>query len=355
MSKCYVPLLVLLLSACVNMPLKQNVAEVDLLVANQQYGRALDILARVDPKAPDYSEMAEQRRQIEALAASYEQAIRAQTRQYVEKGNWNAALDLYDDALARLPQSMVLRDGLAQLHQQQNQELERLDTERLLAHGNWLKDTLPTYRQIAQVNPRSRAASQQLERIQQQAVEMANQLTQLGNRALANDDMDTASQTLLLAHQLSDAPAISESVTKLQQRLEARNAEQQQQQSKRQQQAQAVERTRQREIIQHQSKYMAARSDNDYLAAREQLRHLRRLDPNNPEWKQEQENLDVTITARTEQLFKEGINAYGRGEYEKAAESWRATLDLDPDHKLAKDNLERAERVLDRIQKLQQR
>lgn len=354
MTKLLAPLLVLLISACANLPMKHNADEVDVLVANKQYGRALDVLARIDPKAPDYSEKAEFRRHVEALAGSYEQAIRAQTREDVEAGNWKAALDLYDEALARLPQSVVLRDGLAQLHQQQKQELERLDTERLLAQGNWLKDTLPTYRQIAQVDPRSRATSQQLDRIQQQAVEIAKQLAQIGNRALANDDLYTASETLLLARELSDAPAISDSVDKLQQQLEALSAEQEQQNSKRRQQAQAAERAHQREVSQYHDKYTAARADNDYLAAREQLRQLRSLDPKNPAWQQEQETLDAIITARTEQLFKEGINAYSHGQYEKAAESWRETLSLDPRHKLAKDNLERAERVLERIRTLQQ-
>lgn len=343
------PLLVLLLSACVNMPVMHNIADVERLVANQQYGRALDILDRVDPKAPDYSERIEQRRQIEALVASHEQDILSQARQHVAAEDWGAALDLYDDALARLPRSTVLREGLDQLHQQQDRELARLDTERLLAHGNWLMAALPTYRQMAQVDPRSRATRRQLERIQRQASDTASQLAEIGDRALADDDLDTASRTLLLAGQLSDSPAIRDSVEQLQQQLAMRSA------AKKQQQARAAAQSRKREVAQHHDRYLAARAEDDYLVAREHLRQLRSLDSGNAEWQQEQAALDAMIAARAEQLFKEGINAYGQGQYEKAAESWRETLNLDPGHKLARDNLERAERVLERIQTLQQR
>ena len=325
----------------------------DHLVAHQQYGRALDILSRADPTADDYPEQAAKRRHIEALAASYEQTVRRQAREQVEQGQWRAALDLYDDALGRLPQSMVLRDGLAQLHQQQTQELERLELKRLLAHGNWLKQTLPDYRQITQVNPRSRASMQQLSRIQQQAEEVADKLAVIGNRALANNELEIASQTLFLARELSQTPAILDSTEKLQQQLDARQRQAQQQRAERQQRAQAAERARQQRISVQHNLYLAAMDGQDYPAARAALGELQRLDPNNARWRQEQDQLDSAVQQRSAELFSRGINAYGRAHYEEAVIAWEEVLQLEPEHKLAQDNLERARRVLQRVEELQ--
>jgi tetratricopeptide (TPR) repeat protein len=336
-------LIPILLGGCALLP-SQAPQDVDTLLAQQQYGRALESLARVDPKSPDYAAMAERRREVEAQAANYEQAVREQARRYIAIDDWAAALDHYDEALARLPQSMVLRDGLAQLHQQQATVLEGLEIERLLARGNWLKNTRPTYLQITQVDPRSRQARQQLDRFQQQAHEIARQLALHGNRALANQQLDTASKTLLLAQELSDSPAISESVAKLRQEQGAQRSRQQQQRQQQQQQVQQL-----------QNRYQMARNKDDFLAAREHLLELRKRDPENVRWEQEQQVVEALLQARVEQLFSQGVNAYSRGHYEEAAEAWRETLRLNPRHQLAHDNLQRAERVLERIKQLQQR
>ncbi|MFU8836871.1 MAG: tetratricopeptide repeat protein [Thiohalomonadaceae bacterium] len=333
----------LLLGGCVLLP-SQKTQDVDALLAQQQYGRALEILAQADPRSPEYTAMAERRREVEAQAANYEQTVRDRARQYIASGDWAAALDHYDEALARLPQSMVLRDGLAQLHQQQTQILEDLEIERLLAQANWLKTTRPTYLQIAQVDPRSRQTRQQLERFAQQANEIASQLALHGNRALANQQLDTANKTLLLAQDLSDSPAISESVAKLRQEQLAQRNRQQQQQQRQQQQ-----------ILRLEKQYQAARDTNDYATARAHLAELRKQDPANQHWEQQQQVLEALIQARVETLLSRGINAYSRGHFEEAAQAWRETLSLDPRNKLAQDNLERAERVLQRFEELQQR
>lgn len=347
-------LLTMQLTACTLITDKADIHEVDVLVANQHYGRALEILTRIDPKDPDYATIAERRRHIEALASRYEQSIRSQANREITEGNWRAALDRYDDALARLPKSMVLRDGLAQLHQQQTEELERLDKERLLAQGTWLKQTLPTYQRISQVNPRSRHASLQRERMQQQASDIADQLAQLGNRALANNDLENANQTLKLAGELSDAPAITESIDKLRQQQELKQRHEQQQRTQREQQQREAQKARQQQVAQQHLRYQRSKNEESFIEARGYLSGIQVLDPNNAHWQQERAQLEGIIEARVERLYQQGVNAYSRSQYEEAATAWRAVLQLEPEHKLAQDNLLRAERVLQRIEELKQ-
>lgn len=199
-----------------------------------------------------------------------------------------------------------------------------------------------------------RAHQQQLS-MQQQADEVAEQLAVIGNRALSDNDLKYANETLLLANQLSDAPTIIESVKKLQQQQEAKRQKERQGQEKRQQQARAAEQDRQQQISQQRVRYQNARDGGKFIEDREHMAHLRKLDPDNMEWKKEQDTLEQTVQLRIEQLYNRGINAYSRGQFEEAAAAWRELLILDPNHKLAQDNLARAERVLQRVEQLQQR
>jgi len=54
----------------------------------------------------------------------------------------------------------------------------------------------------------------------------------------------------------------------------------------------------------------------------------------------------------TDLLLDTGNSLYREGRIEAAMSSWRAVLDLDPDNQQARDNLSRAQRVLDNLERL---
>jgi len=329
--------------------------QIDQWVEGKQYDRALDALSSVDAKDPLYPQASDKRRKVEALAASYEQEVRRQTRHDLDKGNWAAALDTYDEALERLPQSAVIKDGLSQLHHQQERKLEQLEFDRLISHGKWLRDTMSTYEAIAQVDPRNRSARQQLEKKHYEAESVASELALYGNKAQANNRLDAAEKTLSLAAELSDAPAIAESLKKLHQREAKENAREQAEREKRQQQQQAAERTKQKSINSILGAYRKAYAQKDYNRARKELDALRRVDRGNPKWNKIAEDLEKATDREAERLYDKGVSAYSRGHFEDAAKYWRKTLELKPEHKPAQENLDRAERVLQKLEKLKEK
>lgn len=329
--------------------------QIDQWLKSKQYDNALDALGSVDPKDPQYQKAAEKRREVEALAANYEQDIRAQTRSYLDQGQWEKALDTFDEALNRLPQSAVLKDGLAQLHHEQQEELERLEFERLMAHGEWLKQTLPTYRSIARVDPRSRNARLQMDRMQREAEDVASELALFGNKALANNDLSSADKTLTLAAELSDALAIEESLKKLHQQQKQRNAKIRAKKEQREKQQRDAEQAKANKVSRHLGAYKTAFKKKDFQRARTELDTLKRIDSRNREWGRLEKELDQATSREAERLFDSGVSAYSRGNFEQAAKRWREVLKLKPDHKPAQENLERAERVLEKLQELKQK
>lgn len=348
--------LVLMQSGCaVLTSYDQMETKVEQWIDSKQYGRALDTLINVDPTDPHYPQAAEKRKEVEALAARYEQEVRRKTRTDLDKGKWAEALDSYDEALDRLPKSAVIKDGLAQLHQEQAEELERLELERVIAHGEWLKQTLPTYQNIARVDPRNRSASQRLEKKRSEAEEVASELALYGNKALANNRFEIADRTLNLAADLSNAPAIEESLKKLRQQQAQSKAMARAEREKRRRQLEAAEHSKSKLVNEHLKKYRAAFVEKDFLSARNHLKALQQADPGNPKWEELVTVLHQATAEEVERLFDSGVTAYSRGHFELAAKLWHKVLELEPEHKQAQESLDRAQRVLDKLNQLKQK
>lgn len=324
-------------------------------VKEKQYGNALKALNNIDPKDPDYLKAADKRKQVEALAAAYEHDVRQHNNRLLQKGKWAEALDSYDEAMDRLPDSVVLKDGLAQLHRDQARELERLELERLLAHGNWLNHTLPTYRDIARVNPRSTSAQNRLQAKQREAEEVADELALHGNRALANNQLRRAEELLGLAAELSNTPAIRESLKKLKQQKSAAARDARLRQQARQRREHAAELKHRHTIDALLKEYKTAFKNKKYEKARLHLQDLADANMETSRYRALQQQLNSAIDQEASRLFDIGVDAYSRGQFESAATQWRRVLALQPDNKQAQENLQRAERVLSKIQQLKEK
>lgn len=350
------PLLALLQSGCTLFTsYSKGEGQIERWVKEKQYGRALKVLGRVDPKDPDYLQAADQRRQVEALAATYEHDVRQRNNHLLKQGKWAQALNSYDEALQRLPDSAVLKDGLARLHRQQARELEQLELERLIDHGKWLKKTLPTFRTITRVDPRSSSARSRLEKKQREAGEVADELALYGNRSLANNQLQQADQLLTLAAELSDAPAIQGSLKKLRQQQTLAKKQQRSERQKRLQRQQAAERKRRNTIDTRLGQFNQAYHDRQYQQARTHLQALADSNLETSRYRALQQQLNHAIVQEASRLFESGVNAYSRGQFEQAASRWREVLLLQPQHKQAQENLQRAERVLKKLQQLKQK
>ncbi len=320
---------------------QQGEAQIDQWIQEKQYGNALKSLGSVEPTDPDYSTAAKKRKQVEALAASYEHEIRQKNERLLKQGKWADALDSYDDALDRLPESAVLKDGLAQLHQEQMRELERLELKRLFSYGSWLKEVLPVFDDLVRVNPRSSEAKSRRQKIQREAELLAEELTQYGNRALANNELRTAGRLLNLAAELSNTPAVQESLKNLKQ-----------QKISTQQQQRVLELKRKRVTESLLGQFEKSYEKKDFPRARDQLAALNEAGLEREQYNTLQRKLQLAIDREANRLMREGVNAYSRGQFEQAVKSWKQVLQLQPDNKQANESLQRAEKVLERLDEL---
>lgn len=315
---------------------------------NHEYGRSLDTLAQIDPKDPDYTKAALLRKQVEKRAADYEQQVREETQQKIKKGDWDSALNQYDEALSNHPRSAVIKDGLVKLYQQQKDELDALERKRLIQHGKWLRDVLPIYRDMVRVDPRSYQTQSRLDAIISEAVQISSGLTLRGNQALADNDLVAAEDMLPLAAALHNAPVTEKNLMILRDRQEQVVSKQLESRRLKDKKAQAKKRS----LIDQVKKYDTAFAEQDFITARQHLTAIDKLDNRYQKLAAMKAELKTAIDNKVTILFETGVSAYSRGEYEQAAKQWRATLKLDPSHQQAKEKLQRAEKVLKNLKKL---
>ncbi len=329
--------------------------QLDQWEKDREYGRALDALGQIDPVDPDYNKAASVRKQLETQATEYEQQVRRETARKQKKGDWAGALDQYDEALSKLPKSAVIKDGLAKLHQQQRNTLNKLELQRLTRHGEWLQGVVPVYREIATVDPRSSKAQSRLSRITDEAEDIARELSLAGNKALADNDLETAEKTLPLAFSLHDDPVIEESLKRLRSKQKKQHTKQSEEKRKKEQRALAAREKKARTTSALVQRYNKAFAKQEFDSARKQLIELEKVEPRYSKLPEMKRTLQQAIDEKVTTLFESGVSAYSRGQFEQAATHWRSALKLDPKHLQARESLERAEKVLKKIERLKEK
>ncbi len=343
----------LILGGCVTLPVETDKLgpQVDIWVAEKEYDKAIDALTQVDPKHPDYPQLSERRKEVEKLAAEYERQVIAQAIKLSDKGKWADALGLYDKALGQLADSAALRDGLADLHTRQQAALDEQNLKLLLHEARWLEAALPVKRGIIAIVPRDDDITYELQEMEERARGVAARLVDRGLAALKAEDARLAGECLPLALKLDDGEAT---------RAAAKALEDYHSERKQQRQA-ARDAARQRELESQRrydtllSSYRQHFKAKRYVQARDVLAELKKERPNERALRDEERKLEEAISRSIAAHLKAGSDAYSLSQFEKAHEHWSAVLRLDPEHKKARENLQRVERVLENLRKLRER
>lgn len=334
------------MSGCVILPVETDELgpQVDIWVAEKEYDKAINALIQVDPKHPDYPQLAERRKEVEKLAAEYEQEVIRRAIKLSDAGKWAEALALYDDAIDQLSDSAALRDGLADLHKRQQAAVDKQNLKLLLHEARWLNAALPVKRSIVDILPNDDDVAYELQRMEERAMELASTLVDKGLAALEAGDTRLAGEYLPLALKLNDSEENRKALKSLEDYHAAR---------KRQRQAaRDAEQRKERELTESYQRHFNAKRYNE---ARAVLAELKKERPNDASLRDEERRLEAAVRKSIESNLKAGSDAYSLSQFETAHSHWSAVIRLDPNNKEALENLERVERVLENLRRLRER
>ena len=104
---------------------------------------------------------------------------------------------------------------------------------------------------------------------------------------------------------------------------------------------------------QQMADYGRALEQRDWLAARAQLAQMANETPGDPGIAGLQQELDAAIDDIVSQDKQKGEALYSAGDIETALLVWQEALDLRPEDTQLQNNIDRAQRILDKIRSLQ--
>lgn len=288
----------------------------------------------------------------------YEFNSLAESRILEARGDLPGAIDRIDAALSRLPASNGLSDYRAILENRRRQRLEENQRHELLLRARFFTER----RQLEQEKYRldSPGIIQRLNHTtrRQEARTLGAELLACGQRALQQDEPDSAAACLKLAEAIDDSPEVQATLG----RLATRTA------STRTALASAApanpvtpaasnsrpapDRDDSRQLL---VKTEQALKQNDLIAARDNLHELQEKTGGSDAIDAVKQRLDAAIAASVEEMKRKGDRLYRADKVSEAIASWNHALELDPDNSAIQERMTRARRVLAHLEELKNR
>ncbi|NDY42662.1 hypothetical protein G3N55_07385 [Dissulfurirhabdus thermomarina] len=324
---------------------------IDQWLEEDEYGLALLALERVKGTDPEAERLRARRPEIEARARAYEERVLREVKARLARDDWYGASEALDAALEKYPQGKRLEQADQDLRRRQEEKLGRLDDRLLLLRAEHLEKSLPVYRDIARVEapPKNLKARWRARRIEFELAAIADQLLDRGLKRLRSGDLAAADEFLTLSARLKDTPAARQALARLR-GIQAERA--------RRVKLRVEKKTRKKKTRRIAETLEAARralAAGDLVRARRLAEDLVTLGASGTAAEAFQADLEAATRRRVAELFREGSILYRGGHIEEAKARWEEVLRIDPDNSLARSHVERADRVLRKLQELRRR
>lgn len=349
-----VGLAAVLLGACAMLPAgTDRLARVEQLVERQEFAKAENLLADVDPTDPHYQELLVRRRALRPLIDQFEENTVQRVDSLKKADQWPAAEASLEEALDKLPHSEVLRKAEEQLRRDRAQRLEDIHRQMTLLKGQHLAAKAPLVQQAQQVDPGSVKTRWESFRYQREADELSEELLACGESALDEAHYDLAESCLEMAASLTDGEAVQEQLARLKQRREEDRARTAARREERQKAQRAARVARQQEEVEKlKARYRSLFDAGWWLAAKDILTQLRSEVPEDPEVQNWTSELQEVIRKQVERSIERGQALYTEGQLQEALSVWRSAAKLDPDNTVLQAHIARVERFLSKLKRL---
>ncbi|MCI0653971.1 MAG: hypothetical protein L0Y38_00725 [Methylococcaceae bacterium] len=324
-------------------------------IQQEEFGKAWDALVSVEADDPDYARYLELRKEVHKKIEQYEESVIRNARNHIEQEQWQEALDIYQDALQKLPKSTVLKDRLAALHDLKRSRTERLERQLQVIRAEELVKSIAVYDEISAVNPYNEKLKNEVAALRKEGIALASKLSEQARSELQNGDIHGALALIELAERLSDEPsilAIGEDIRSKREKLERparKKAKVRSQGRKKQQKAEDTDVTG---VLAHFDRLYR---DKDYPAAADILKNLGDSADHKQEISVRQTKLKEALRNRIEHFYEQGMQYYSQESYSLALQSWSEVLRLQPDHAGAREYSERVTRIVNKINQLREK
>ncbi|MDH3947991.1 MAG: hypothetical protein OEU74_03420 [Gammaproteobacteria bacterium] len=312
--------------------------KIDTLIQQQEYGEALQLLEYAHPSHADYKRLLQQKKRIEILVVKYERETIQTAEKLTRQGQWYPAQQTYDLAIRKAPHSDNLRKAQQAFLIKRDNYLKQLELSLLLNRANWLIKNAPTQKEIVRVLPDDYQRYEELRDYPDKVDEAAVQLVDCVQSALDAGDYNLAETCLKLAERIG-----SENVDKEQLAIAKKKLAK----------AEKTEVRKQNDITRALiAELKQGYSQDNLKRARQQLNVLEKQNNRNRTSIKLRKELNKRYRQGIDQKIAAGRRLYSSGKIQEALDIWNSLLEIDPDNQKLQGHIDRAERVLAKLQRL---
>ncbi|MFO7603455.1 MAG: hypothetical protein R6X06_06535 [Gammaproteobacteria bacterium] len=311
--------------------------QVDTWMQNQEYSRVIDTLAYIRSDHPHYQKLAAQRALAQQKSIEYEAQILAQAKQQLEKQLWQEAHKTYQEALRKLPGNVTIQQALEAFTRQRDIYLKQLSYQALMNNAQAVVQNNPIHKEIVHTAPDSYHYRKEFKRHATESANMRGELLDCAEYYLSIRQLSHSQRCLELAAQLN-----TEELPPRYHELETRLAPQLEAQSRR---LSATAQT-------HLSAAEHALENKQLNLSLAQLEKIPAEEQDKAAISAFRKRLDTAIQQVVQQETDHGRRLYSEGKIQEALEAWQAVRLLDPSNPNLRRHIERAQRVLKKLESL---
>jgi len=336
----------LLLAACSQLPTADSPGtgiQLEQYLAKNDYEGAHQWL---DGQARKGADTTANKRLLEQHIHAFEQSTLTQLTRLEKEGNWNEALDQLNTALDKLPHSAVLLAERKRALSLRDPALQRNIESELLIRANYLRQSMEILQDRQKIRSPTLTESVHKTRLRLEQHELSTLLLSCATNAISREDYVNAEKCLRAAKAGGDPEKIQALREELARAQLDGGVDPDIQRKRLVQKQQAAQ--------QYRQQLHAALARGELAQARAIIHELMKLEGHTPELTALRNAVEAAISARVAELH-DTANAYYRdSEIVLAREQWVEILRLEPGNEQARDNINRANRVLKNLETLQQ-
>jgi hypothetical protein len=285
--------------------------------------------------------------------SEYEATVFTDARSLENNNDLLSAVQLLSAALQKIPHSTLLRELRSAIEHQRVDQLKINEREQLVSSATYMLEQQQLYQD--KVNLESPSLGQRWEntRNEKEARVLSAKLLEHGQYAMQTDQLDIAGNCLELSSALNHSPEADALLSEIKSIEDSRKQVAQKQASikkKKRQQTVKRKQTNKTKVLMEETQQ--ALTNDDLQVARAAFVQI----PPSAQLRKEviaiQDDLDKAVSTRVDKLITAGDAQYRADNVLEAIRTWTKGLSLDPENPELRERVERANRVLARLEEL---
>jgi len=333
-------------------PTAERLKQLDRFLAAQEFDQALSLIAGTPRLDSNAIELEKEWGIIVGELHLFEKSTISKALGQEQNDDWPGAKASYEKAMETAGTSQDLQGAQRNMLLRFQRKMQALANEELIVNGEWLVVKLPLLEKQHGNDPDNQLIKWRYEHTRDEARETGAKLLQLGEEMLAENNIDMARRSIPLAAELFVGQGSKDALNRVNTILQGRKERFLKNQERLRRNQEKIDKARDKKQI---DAFNSAMAYGKLSVAREYLVTLT-SGPDAPiEAEFMQERLDREIVDYVRVETEIGTAFYRVGEYEQAINVWQDIIELVPDCEIVKNKLDRAKRIVEKLEALRDR